>query len=152
MLTAKPKEGRQVGGDGAPKISIIVASDRVDKLFPAVTLASTAAVMGWEADLFFTTWGLLALRRGAEPSEVSADHRPYEEELRRALSSGSIPGWREVLEEGRKTGRLRVYACSTTMGLFGLKREDLMSFVDEVVGAAFFLSRAEDSQVNLFIS
>ncbi|MBS7651619.1 MAG: DsrE/DsrF/DrsH-like family protein [Candidatus Bathyarchaeia archaeon] len=139
-------------GDKTPRISIIVASDRVDKLFPAVTLASTAAVMNWEAELFFTTWGLLALRRGHESSEVSSDYKIHEEELRRALISGSMPGWREVLEEGKKTGRLRVYACSTTMGLFNLNPGDLVEIVDDVVGAAYFLGRAKESEVNLFIS
>ncbi|MEM2273318.1 MAG: DsrE/DsrF/DrsH-like family protein, partial [Candidatus Bathyarchaeia archaeon] len=41
-----------------PKLSIIVSSERLDKLFPAVTLAVTAAAMGWESEMFFTFWGL----------------------------------------------------------------------------------------------
>jgi len=35
-----------------PKISIIVSSEKLDKLFPAVTLATTAAVTGWESEIF----------------------------------------------------------------------------------------------------
>ncbi len=149
MIREQPKTAKS--GE-TPRISIIVASDRVDKLFPAVTLASTAAMMNWEAELFFTTWGLLALRRGHEASEVSADYKIHEEGLRRAFTSGSMPGWREVLEEGKKTGRLRVYACSTTMGLFNLNLGDLVEIVDDVVGAAYFLGRAKESEVNLFVS
>lgn len=154
MALGMPGEQTEMKGDGAraPRISIILASERLDKLFPAATLASAAAMMNWEAELFFTTWGLLALRRGYEASEVSADYKAYEGELRRAFSSGSMPGWREVLEEGRKTGRLRVYACSTTMSLFGLRAEDLIEMVDGIVGAAYFLGRARESEVNLFIS
>ncbi|MFN3268929.1 MAG: DsrE/DsrF/DrsH-like family protein, partial [Zestosphaera sp.] len=45
-----------------PKISLIVASEKLDKLFPAVILATTAATMGWESEVFFTFWGLLALK------------------------------------------------------------------------------------------
>ncbi|MCX8204989.1 MAG: DsrE/DsrF/DrsH-like family protein [Candidatus Nezhaarchaeota archaeon] len=135
-----------------PRISIIVASERLDKLFPGVTLAATAATMGWEAELFFTFWGLLALRRGYEPREVSLDYKGYEEALRRAVESKALMGWREVLEQGRRTGRLRVYACSATMELLGVKPEDLAECVDSVVGAAYFLSRAKDSDVALFIS
>ncbi|MCS7139345.1 MAG: DsrE/DsrF/DrsH-like family protein [Candidatus Nezhaarchaeota archaeon] len=136
---------------GMPKISIIVSSEKLDKLFPAVTLATTAAVMGWEAELFFTFWGLLALKKGYEPKEVSLDYKSYEGELRRALSSGAIPNWRDLLREGKKTGKLKVYACSATMSLLGLKAEDLEDYVDEVVGAVTFLSRAKDSEINLFI-
>lgn len=108
--------------------------------------------MGWESEIFFTFWGLLALKRDYEPKEVSSDYKGYENELRVALNFGTIPGWREVLEQGKKTGRLKVYACSTTMGLLRVKPEDLVEHVDEVVGASTFLSRAKDSDINLFIS
>jgi peroxiredoxin family protein len=135
-----------------PKISIIVASDKLDKIFPAVTLATTASVMGWEAELFFTFWGLLCLKKGHEVKEVSLDYKVFEERLREAIGSGTIPSWREVLKQGRKTGKLKVYACSTTMGLLGIKEEDLIEDVDEIVGAATFLSKAKDSDINFFIS
>lgn len=135
-----------------PKLSIIVSSEKLDKLFPAVTLATTAAAMGWESEIFFTFWGLLALKRGYEPKEVSSDYKGYEDELRGAVSSGAMPSWREILEQGRKTGRLKIYACSTTMSLLGIKAEDLVEYVDEIVGAVTFLSRAKDSDINLFIS
>lgn len=135
-----------------PKISIILSSEKLDKLFPAVTLATTAALMGWESEIFFTFWGLLALKRDYEPNEVSSDYKGYEGELRAALSFGTIPSWREILEQGKKTGRLKIYACSTTMGLLGVKPEDLIDHVDEVAGASTFLSRAKDSDINLFIS
>ncbi len=135
-----------------PKISIIVASEKLDKLFPAATLATTAAVMGWESEMFFTFWGLLALKKDYEPKEVSSDYKIYEDNLRGAVSSGAMPSWLEILEQGKKTGRLKVYACSTTMSFLSVKTEDLVEYVDEIVGAASFLSKAKDSDINLFIS
>jgi peroxiredoxin family protein len=134
------------------KIALIVASEKLDKLFPAITLATTAAISGWEAELFFTFWGLLALRKGSESSGVSGDYQMYEEKLKETIASGSIPGWKTVLEQGKKTGRVRIHACSTTLGLFGMKPEDLESFVDDVAGAATFLGKAKDANVTLFIS
>lgn len=134
------------------KIALIIASEKLDKLFPAITLATTAAISGWKADLFFTFWGLLALRQGYEPSMVSTDYLEYGDMVKAALVSGTMPGWRELLEQGRKTGNVRVYACSATLGLFGMKEEDLESFVDGVAGASTFLGMARDSDVSLFIS
>lgn len=145
MLGEQPKIGKD---EEIPRISIIVASDRVDKLFPAATLESTAAIMNRE-ELFSTTWGLLALKRESEASEISADYEGHEEELRRAVS---IPGWKEILQEVGRTGSLRVYACSTTMDLFGLKAEGFIEMVDEIVGAAYSLGRAKASEVSLSIS
>jgi peroxiredoxin family protein len=48
-------------------------------------------------------------------------------------------------------GNVKIYACSTTMEIMGVKREELIPEVDEVVGAASFLSIALDSDVQLFI-
>lgn len=135
-----------------PKLSIILASDKLDKLYPAVILASAAAFSGWDSELFFTFWGLLALRRGYEPSKVSLDYREYGGKLVEAVRSGSIPSWRRLLEQGKATGKLKVYACSTTLELFGLSRDKLEDFVDDIVGAASFLGKSRNSNVTLFIS
>ncbi|WFN35347.1 DsrE/DsrF/DrsH-like family protein [Methanogenium sp. S4BF] len=135
-----------------PKISLIITSEKLDKLFPAATLATTAAISGWDADLFFTFWGLLALKKGYEPSAVSEDYKYCSDMLMGAIESGAMIGWHELLEQGRATGRIRIYACSATLGLFGMKEDDLESFVDEVAGASTFLGLARDADVSLFIS
>jgi len=60
------------------------------------------------------------------------------------------PMWYQLIEQAKEVGEVKVYACSTTMEFFGIKREDLASFVDDVVGVATFLDRAEGGIV-LFI-
>ncbi len=136
----------------SPKLSIIVSSDKLDKLYPAVILASTATAMDWEAELFFTFWGLLALKKGYEPSEISLDYAQYKDALIKSVESGSMPKWKNLIKEGKEKGKLKVYACSTTMGVFNIKKEDLEDFVDGILGAASFLSKAKNSQVTLFIA
>jgi len=135
-----------------PKISIIISSDRLDKLYPATILASTAAAMDWEAELFFTFWGLFALKKGYEPKNVSKDYSQYEEAILDSVESGNLPRWRDLLNNARETGKVRIYACSTTLNTFGIRREDLEEFVDGVIGAATFLPKAQDSDVTRFIS
>jgi peroxiredoxin family protein len=135
-----------------PKISIIVATEKLDKLYPAMILASTATVSGWEAELFFTFWGLLALRKGYQPSGVSFDYRDYGEKLTDAISSGAIPDWKKMMDQAKATGKLKVYACSTTCDLFGINESNLESFADGIVGAAYFLGKAKNSDMTLFIS
>ncbi len=102
--------------------------------------------------MFFTFWGLLALKKGYQPSGVTLDYKAYEEKLSEALASGAIPGWKSVLEQGIVTGRIKIYACSTSLGMFGIRQEDLEPFVDSIAGAATFLSKAKGSDVSLFIS
>jgi len=54
------------------------------------------------------------------------------------------------VKEAKDVGEVKVFACSTTMEFFGMKKEDLADFVDEVVGVATFLDRAEGG-ITLFI-
>jgi len=137
-----------------PKLSIIVWSGTADKLYPAAILASTAAASGWDVELFYTFWGLLAITRQNAPKtmeRISSDYAQFAGELGRAMQSAGIPPWWELLRQARDLGRVKIYACSTTMGMLGVKKEDLLEFVDEVVGAATFLERSKDANVTLFI-
>lgn len=135
-----------------PKLSIIVSSDKLDKIYPAAILASAAAAMDWEAELFFTFWGLLALKKGYEPSDITLDYAQYKEALVKAVDSGLMPKWKNLIKDGKEKGKLKIYACSATMSVFNIKKEDLEDFVDGILGAASFLSKAENSQVTLFIT
>ena len=134
------------------KISIIVSSEKIDKLLEAGILASTSSTMNWKAELFFTFWGLLALKKGFEAKKISLDHSEYEGMLQKSMESGSIPEWRDLLMKAKESGNVKIFACSTTLGMFGIDKENLEEFVDDVVGAATFLSKAKESDINLFIS
>lgn len=134
------------------KISLIVSSDKLDKIYPAVNLASASAAMNWSADLFFTFWGLNVLKKDFNSQSVSSDYAQYEKPLLDSIKSGSMPGWKELLKQAKEGGNVKVYACSTTMSTFGINQNDLDDFVDEVAGAATFLSKAKDSEITLFIS
>ncbi|MEM2927917.1 MAG: DsrE/DsrF/DrsH-like family protein [Nitrososphaerota archaeon] len=135
-----------------PKISIILASERIDKIYPAIILATSSVAMGWDAEIFFTFWGLLALKKGYETKNVSLDYNEYKESLIKMIELGKIPEWKNMIKSFKNTGKLKIYACSTTMELLGINKGNLEDFVDNIVGAPTFLSKAKDSEVNLFIS
>lgn len=139
-------------GDFLSKISIIVSSEKIDKLLEVGILASTSSTMNWDVELFFTFWGLLALKKGFEAKKVSSDYSEYEDMLQKNMKSGSIPEWRELLIKAKESGNVKIFACSTTLGMFGINKENLEEFVDDIVGATTFLSKAKESDINLFIS
>lgn len=135
-----------------PKISIILASEKIDKIYPAIILSTSSIALGWNAELFFTFWGLLALKKGYDTKNVSLDYNEYKEPLIKMIESGKIPEWKKMLKSFKDSGKLKIYACSTTMDLFKINREDLENFVDDIAGAPTFLSKAKDSEITLFIS
>jgi peroxiredoxin family protein len=61
------------------------------------------------------------------------------------------PSWMENLLSAREVGSVKIYACSMTMELFGIKLSDLEPIVDEVTGVATFVERANEGRITLFI-
>lgn len=166
------------GGSGAAsatspkKKSIVVFSGDFDRAVAAFIIANGAATMGSEVTMFFTFWGLNALRR---PEKVKTDKSWVErmfgwmmprgadrlslsrmnmggigkrmiKGIMRRKNVSSLP---ELIESARQAG-VRLVACSMTMDLMGIKREELIDGVEEG-GVATYLHTAERGNVNLFV-
>jgi len=134
------------------KLAIIVESGTLDKLYCAFILGSTATSMGWEAHLYFTFWGLQAIVKGAmEKAGLPTDYKQMEKSMRERLKQMKYPSPYDMLKRMKSSGLLKIYACTPTMEMFGIKKEDLIPEVDELAGAATFLNVAANADVTLFI-
>ena len=135
------------------RMSIVLFSGTVDKLLAASILATGAAAMDMEVDLFLTTWGIEAFRKGAYKTNtrVSRDFEEYGSVMRELMAAKKAPSWWENLQGAKEIGDVHIAACSMTMELFGLTLNDLEPVVDEVTGVATFMERARESKVTLFI-
>jgi peroxiredoxin family protein len=67
------------------------------------------------------------------------------------IKNANVPTLKELLELCREMGTIKIYACSTTMELMKVKKEELIPEVDEIIGAAAYLDIAMDSDIQLFI-
>lgn len=134
------------------KLSIIVFSGTLDKLIPVGILSSAAAAGGYQVNLFFTFWGLNAITKRSLQSQPKLDknYEEYASAIGARMREMKFPAWYELIRQAKEVGEVKVYACSTTMEFFGIKKEDLADFVDDIVGAATFLDRAEGG-ITLFI-
>jgi len=65
-----PKKVAQLEAARTPSMSIIATKGTLDWAYPPFILASTAAALGWEVDMFFTFYGLLLLKKDLD-AEVS---------------------------------------------------------------------------------
>ena len=134
------------------KIALIVQSGTIDKLYCAFIMASTSVAMGWEAHLYFTFWGLQSLTKGTmEKAALPGDYKNLEETMRKNLERMKYPSPYEMLKRLKQSGQCKIYACTPTMEMFGVKKGDLIPEIDNMVGAATFLNIAADADVNLFI-
>jgi len=134
------------------KMAIIVHSGSMDKLIPVLMLASTGGAMDVDVHLFFTFWGLNALKKGGfEAAKLPGDMSISTEMMKEMMKKARVPTLTDMLKMCRETKKVKIYACSTTMEIMGVKKEELIPEVDDIVGAASFLSIALDSDVQLFI-
>lgn len=137
----------------AERMSLVVFSGTVDKLLAASILATGAAAMGMEVELFLTTWGMMAFRKDQYKSNtrISKDFEEYAPAMMEAMQAKKAPSWMDNLVGAKEIGDLKVYACSMTMELFGIKLSDLEPIVDDVTGVAAFVERAKEGRITLFI-
>jgi len=156
----------------ANKKTMVVFSGDFDKAMAAFVIANGAAAMGSEVTLFFTFWGLNVLRR---PEKVAVRKNLVERMFgwmmprgadRLTLSKMNMGGMGlrmikgimkrkhvaslpDLIASARQAG-VRLVACSMSMDLMGIRREELIDGVEEG-GVATFLNNAEQSNVSLFI-
>jgi len=153
------------------KLSLIVFSGDLDKLFAAFSIAGGAAASGMEVVMFFTFWGLRALKK-RQPTGRSVFGRLlgrlYGGDIERAAPSrmrfGGVGRWMfkkmmrakrlPSLTELRQTALdlgVKLYGCQTSMSVMEIPREALIDEVNACVGVAHFLEQAQQSDINLFI-
>ena len=158
--------------DPKKKMTLIVFSNDMDKVMASFILATGAASAGMDVTMFFTFWGLALLR--------AKDHRPKSKQFVEKMFGWMLPkgpggtqiskmnylGAGTSMMKGLMRSKklpladdfmqmavsmdVKLIACSTSMGIMGITREELIGGI-EVAGVATYLGDATESSVNLFI-
>ncbi|KQM12790.1 pyridine nucleotide-disulfide oxidoreductase [Methanomassiliicoccales archaeon RumEn M1] len=134
--------------DETKKLAIVVSEGTFDKGMMAMIIGNTAAAMGMEVNIFFTFFGLNLLKKGARP-KLPGVYRLFTGMFVRKMAKGGVENFSQQLETAKELG-VRLYACSTSMSLMGIGREDMTEGV-EVLGASGFLNIAADTDMQYFI-
>lgn len=153
------------------RATLVVFSGEMDTLFAACTIAAGAASMGMEVSLFFTFWGLTALRRSTTYAGKSVGQMmaafmlpsgPASVPTSRMNMAGMGPVFFKHLMQQKNVQSLpemiallrelgvRLVACEMSMGVMGVTREELLPDID-YGGVATYLGDASRSKITLFI-
>ena len=137
----------------ANRLSMVVFSGTVDRLYPVGIIASGAVAMGKEVNVFLTFWGLEAFRKGRPEKnmKMSGDYAEMAPMMGQAMVQAKVPPWIEILRQAKKLGNVKVHACAMTADLLHLKLEDFDPIVDDIVGVGEFVSDASEGEVTMFI-
>ncbi|MDO4538295.1 MAG: DsrE/DsrF/DrsH-like family protein, partial [Coriobacteriales bacterium] len=152
--------------------TIIVFDGDMDKVLASFVIANGALAMGRPVTMFFTFWGLTALRK-TEKSKINKT--PVEKMfgtmlprgtarlglsrmnmggigtkmMRAIMNDKNIDSLEEMMKKAMEKG-VRIVACSMSMDVMGIREEELIDGV-EIGGVGTYLADAEESNVNLFV-
>jgi len=155
------------------KLAIIATKGTLDWGYPPFILASTAAALGYETEIFFTFYGLQLLKKDLDlqvsPLGNPGMPMPMGMDKWFPVLGTALPGMQSVmtsmmkkkmaskgvasLEELRELAQeaeVRMIACQMTVDLFEM---DTSEFIDgvEYAGAARFFEFAGESDICLYI-
>jgi len=157
------------GGKGK---TFILFSDDLDKALATFVLANGAAATGEKVTIFFTFWGLNAIKKIQKPPVkkdifgrmfgmmLPSDSRKLSLSKMNMLGLGprmmrfimkkkNIDSL-ETLREMAIANGVEFMACQMSMDVMGISKEELLDNVT-VGGVASYMNTAENSNVNLFI-
>jgi len=166
-----------------PSMTIISTKGTLDMAYPPFILASTAAALGWDVEIFFTFYGLSLLKKelDLEISPLGNPAMPMKMPMgpdwfRKTninvpnIIMAGMPGFEKMatnlmkktmknkgiapIDELRSLcleADVKLVACQMTVDLFEMSRDEFIPEIDDWIGAASFLPKAQKSDVSLFI-
>jgi len=154
------------------KKTIIVFSGEYDRLIAAFTIANGALAMDDEVTMFFTFWGLSALRK--KPTvpttktplqKMFSGMLPHQAEttpissfnfggigralMKVVMKQGNIMNVTDLMASAMEQG-VKIIACTMSMDVLGIGKDELIDGI-EYAGVATYLGEADEANVNLFI-
>ena len=152
--------------------TIIVFDGDMDKVLASFVIANGALAMGRPVTMFFTFWGLTALRRekkvrlkknvmekmfgamlprGSKKLKLSKMNMGGmgTKMMKKIMNDKNIDSLEDMMQKAMANG-VKIIACSMSMDVMGIRPEELIDGV-EIGGVGTYLGDAEESDVNLFI-
>jgi len=132
------------------KINFIIKDKSFEKFMMMTILGTTGNAMDIEMNFFCTFWGLFLLKKNFKPKVAGAPF-PFKgiaaKVFKKRLKKTGIDDAWELIKEAVADGKMKLYPCTTTMDLMGIKLEDMVDFVEKPIGAAGFLEMGEEGHI-----
>ncbi len=151
------------------KLAIIATKGSLDWAYPPFILASTAAALGYETQIFFTFYGLVLLKKKLNLQVTSLGNPAMPMPLPVPVVMQTMPGMQAMMSTMMKAkmkkkgvasveelrdlcleAEVKMVACEMTVQLFDFNKSDFIDGI-EYAGATTFFDFAGDADVSLYI-
>ena len=121
-------------------LAIIVSGGSTNNLIQVLTLLMAAVHSEITARVFFRDESIFRLTpANINKTELSGAYARDEAAITLRLKKHELSDVLKLLRDIKASGDVKYYACSSSMAICGLKREDLIPEIDEVRGLPAFL-------------
>ncbi len=154
-------------------VSLLVFSGDLDKVLSAFVIATGAAAMGSQVNMFFSFWATAALRKSDGNIKKAFIESVFGKMLPKGISKlplskmnilgvgqkmmkwmmkkKNVPGLDELLSIAEDTG-VNILMCEMSMNMMGFKREEIIPYKNlSFCGVTKFLDTASEGKITLFI-
>jgi peroxiredoxin family protein len=146
------------------KVAIVISKGSLEGIYPGLIMANGARMDGIEADLFFTFFGLDAIRKDRiDKIKVATVGNPglhmptllgalpgfsalATKMMQRQMEKIDIPPIPEFIELVADSG-VHLYACKASVDMFGLTMEDFVPEVEDIISVGEFYEKADGGQI-----
>ncbi len=170
--TVPVKKPEKIAAMDEDRVTLIAFSGDLDKALATFIIATGAVSFGKKVSIFFTFWGLNILRKN---QKVKVDKTTMEKAFGTMMPRGTedlslsrmnmmgmgtgmmksimkdknVESLESLMENAVKSG-VKLIACSMSMDIMGIKKEELIDGI-KIGGVGTYLGDAQDSAVTLFI-
>jgi peroxiredoxin family protein len=153
------------------RVTLVAFSGELDRILAAFVIATGAAAMGQQVSIFFTFWGINAVRRRTQYSgkrltekmmafmapggsrKLPVSKMNYfgigAKMLRGMMKNNNVASLEDLMSLGKELG-IRLIACTMSRDVMGIRDTELFEGMD-AGGVGAFLGDALRSRVTLFI-
>ena len=163
-LLERPMAAATTERETIEKVSIVVSKGSLEGIYPALIMANGARMEGIEADLFFTFFGLDAIRKDRQAHIKVATvgnpgmHMPTllgalpgfsalaTKMMQRQMEKLDIPPIPEFVELIGDSGA-GFHACRASVDMFGLSLDDFVPQVQDIMSVGEFFALSGGGQI-----
>ena len=139
---------------GAERVTIVLHSGDMDKIYSALIIGNGALAWGMEASIYFTFFGLERLRKGSlEKGSLSKMNMLGlgKSMIRGRMRKKGVSDLETLFSDYKELGG-KVIACDMTMEVMGIGKQDLRGdLIDEYGAVGTYIRDAKESNITLFI-
>jgi NADPH-dependent 2,4-dienoyl-CoA reductase/sulfur reductase-like enzyme/peroxiredoxin family protein/rhodanese-related sulfurtransferase/TusA-related sulfurtransferase len=175
VITAKLKKGKAPVASGTGKTfdgqTMVVFSGDLDKVLASFIIANGALAMGKKVNMFFTFWGLSALKKHNFKARKSGLAKMFDimlpnnskalpiskmnmggmgsKMIQFVMKQKNVDSLETLMNQFLENGG-KITACTMSMDIMGIVKEELIDGI-EYGGVAAYLATTENANSNLFI-